>query len=233
MIRRPLGLYIAAGIAAAACRPRLAPVIPTALAPVSRDSAVSWVRRILPPPAGAMRFRWRYQDERVRWSGRGTVRLAPPDSLRLDYAGPLGLGAGAGVVVGDSVLWAEPAAEFERLVPAIPLLWAALGTVRPPDGGGEVFTGGTPDGRPGVRYWRFVQGGDTLDYALSIATERVLEAEWRRGGRVVARSRTEYDGSRPRTSRIDFPMGPARIEFAVVARDSTAVLPPALWRNRR
>src|SRR5262245_63144326 len=79
-----------------------------------------------------MRFRWRYQDERVKYAGRGSARVAPPDSLRFDFAGPLNLGSGAAVVIGDSVAWADPEKNFRSLVPAIPMLWAALAMVRPP-----------------------------------------------------------------------------------------------------
>jgi len=77
----------------------------------------------LPRTATLIRFRWHYQDERVKYAGRGSVRVAPPDSLRFDYVGPLGLGSGAAVVIGDSVLWADPDKNFRSLVPAIPMLW--------------------------------------------------------------------------------------------------------------
>ncbi len=39
----------------------------------------------------------------MKYAGRGTARIVPPDSLRFDYAGPLGFGSGAAVVIGDSV----------------------------------------------------------------------------------------------------------------------------------
>src|SRR2546422_9050181 len=82
----------------------------------------------------AIRFRFKYRDERHRWAGRGTTRVAPPDSLRFDYTGPLGLGAGAAVAVGDSGLWAAPQENFNSLGPAVRMLRAAIRAARPPGG---------------------------------------------------------------------------------------------------
>src|SRR5204863_5605319 len=110
-----------------------------ALAPANRDSAVAWTRTTLPSTPTLIRFRWRYQDERVKYAGRGSARIAPPDSMRFDYAGPLNLGSGAAVVIGDSVAWADPEKDCRSLVPAIPMLWAALGMVRLPAENASVF----------------------------------------------------------------------------------------------
>lgn len=232
--------YIGAGALLVACPRAPAPLVPAPLAPASRDSAVAWTHTTLPHGATVIRFRWRYRDGRVRYAGRGTARIAPPDSLRFDYAGPFGLGSGAAVVIGDTVVWADPAANFRSLVPAIPMLWASLGMVRPPGEGAAVFglmpTAG--DARRAV--WRFVQGGgaDTLDYVVTSSegstAEPALEAEWRRDGAVVARSRTQFDAqARPASARVDFPEASARFELTVVGVDTAVVIPPALWRSRR
>src|SRR2546430_3862023 len=109
-------------------------LVPMALAPASRDSAAQWAGTTLPRAPALIRFRWHYQDERVKYAGRGTVRIAPSDSLRFDYVGPLGLGTGAAVIIGDSVLWADPDKDFRSLVPAVPMLLAALPAVAPPPG---------------------------------------------------------------------------------------------------
>jgi hypothetical protein len=64
--------------------------------------------------------------------------------------------------------------------------------------------------------------------------DRVLEAEWRQAGKIVARTRTQFDTrALPATARIDFPEGPARFELSVVAVDTAAVMDPVLWRSRR
>lgn len=209
--------------------------MPLALLPANRDSAIAWARATLPAQRVVIRFRWRYQDARVRYAGRGSARIAPPDSMRFDYAGPLGLGAGAAVVIGDEVAWADPAANFRSLVPAIPMLWASLGMVQPPDSGAAVS--GLTEPALARTIWRFARAdGDTLDFVATLGTARVLEAEWRRGSDVVARSRTQLDslgGKRPSSARIDFPEAPARFELTVVGVDTAVVFPPALWRSRR
>jgi len=214
----------------------LAPVgcspVTLALAPADGAAAVAWARATLPSRATAIRFHWKYQDPDRRWGGRGQARIAPPDSLRFDYVGPLGLGAGAAVVVGDSALWADPEKNFRSLVPAVRMLWAGLGMVLPPAPGAGVFVLQVPL----VAIWRFVESADTLDYRASNGTggDRVLEAEWRREGKVVARTRTQFDlHAMPASARIDFPEGPARFELSVVAVDTAAVIDPALWRRRR
>jgi hypothetical protein len=182
-----------------------------------------------------IRFRWRYQDERVRYAGRGSARVAPPDSLRFDFAGPLGLGAGAAVVIGDTVAWADPEKNFRSLVPAIPMLWASLGMVQTPAPDATVWTlPPAPGGDTTRAVWRFARERDTLSFVATSGTPRLLEAEWRREDKVVARSRTQLDArARPVGARVDFPEASARFELIVVGLDTAAVIPPALWRARR
>ncbi|HEV8263509.1 MAG TPA: hypothetical protein VGQ06_01060 [Gemmatimonadales bacterium] len=188
----------------------------------------------MPATPTVIRFRWRYQDGRVRYAGRGSARVAPPDSLRFDYAGPFGLGSGAAVVIGDTVAWADPEKNFRSLVPAIPMLWASLGMVQPPADGAAVSGLAQVAGDVRRAVWRFAQRDDTLDYVATDGKERLLEAEWRRDGRVVARSRTQFGAQqRPAAARVDFPEASARFELTVVGVDTAAVIPPALWRSRR
>jgi hypothetical protein len=207
-----------------------------AVAPASRDSARQWTRATLPRARTLIRFRWRYQDEQVKYAGRGSIRIAPPDSLRFDYAGPFNWGSGAAVVIGDSVVWADPEKNFRSLVPAIPMLWAAFAMVRPPPDDANVLGAELVDSLTHRRrvVWRFAQVEDTLDYVVtdSAGRESTLEAEWRRRGKMVARSRSTFDAfQRPANARVDFPEGPARFELTVGMVDSAAVIPPAVWRR--
>ncbi len=190
-----------------------------------------WAGATQPIARMAIRFRWKYQDDEKRWGGRGQARIAPPDSLRFDYVGPLGLGAGAAAVVADSTIWADPEKNFRSLVPAVRMLWAGLGIVRPPRADAAVYRGGGADSA--FEIWRFVQGEDTLDYRQTRSSPRVLEAEWRQQGKVLARSRTELDArGLAASARIVFPEGRARFELTVVSIDTTAVFDPAIWRGR-
>lgn len=230
--------YIGACVLLAACPgPHApAPLVPLPLAPAERDSGAAWTDGTLPRTSRLIRFRWRYQDERVKYAGRGTVRIVPPDSLRFDYAGPFNWGAGAAVVIGDSVLWAEPEKNFRSLVPAIPMLWAAFAMVRPPASDASVFSAELVDSARTTRrlVWRFAQVEDTLDYVATDSAGRtiLLEAEWRRQGKRVARSRSRLDAlQRPASARVDFPEGPARFELTVGMVDTAAVMPPHVWRS--
>jgi len=215
-----------------------------ALAPASRDSAAQWAHTTLPRAPALIRFRWHYQDERVKYAGRGTVRIAPPDTLRFDYVGPLGLGSGAAVIIADSVLWADPEKDFRSLVPAVPMLWAAFAMVRRPADDAAVFGMQLVDSLRHTRrlVWRFAQPEDTLDYLMtppdSARRGGMLEAEWRQQGKMVARSWSRVDTlAHPASARIDFPQaaggGGARFELTVVAYDTAQVFAPAIWRSRR
>ena len=241
MTRKRTLSYIGACTLLAACPGRRpGPLVPLSLplAPASRDSAVAWTTATLPRAPLLIRFRWRYEDERVKYAGRGSTRVAPPDSLRFDFAGPFNLGNGAAVVIGDSVAWADPEKNFRSLVRAIPMLWAAFGMVRPPAESAAVLGGMVVDSLTHRRrvIWRFAQVEDTLDYVVTDSAGRVsvLEAEWRRRGAVVARSRSQLDAmQRPARARVDFPEAPARFELTVGVVDTAAVIPPNVWRSRR
>jgi hypothetical protein len=217
----------------AACHGRPAPLVPEPLGAVPRDSIAAWTRSSGPTRPMALRFRWRYRDDRRSGGGRGTARVAPPDSLRVDWAAVLGLSSGAAVVLGDSLQWADPKENFPASVaPAVQLVWIALGVVRPPRATAAVF--GTRDSLRAL--WRYVEDRDTVDFRQGLVAPRTLEAEWRRAGRVMARGRTLLGpggGGLPQSVRIDVPERSARFELTFVAVDSMAVFPPALWRSRR
>ena len=81
--------------------------------------------------------------------------------------------------------------------------------------------------------WRYIRDRDTVAFRQS-GTPRTLQGEWRRGGKVMARSRTQLAaGGLPQGTRVDVPEKRARFEITFVAVDSTATFAPALWRSRR
>jgi hypothetical protein len=158
------------------------------------------------------------------------ARVAPPDSLRVDWAAVLGLASGAAVVVGDSLYWADPKENFPSSVPAaVQLVWTALGVTRPPPPNAMVF--GMRDSARVL--WRFVEQADTVDFRLGTVPPRTLEAEWRHDTRLMARSRAILgtDGL-PTSVRIEVPERPARFEVTFVGADTAATFAPALWRSR-
>jgi hypothetical protein len=212
-----------------ACQPSA--LAPRSLKPVSADSARTWAQTTAPKHAAGIRFKWRYEDRKLNAAGRATARVAPPDSVRLDYAATLGLSSGAGVVVGDSVIWADPDQDFRSFIRGVPVFWAMMGVARPAPAG-AVVTAGTIGSSGHPRYaWRFATGADTLTYVSGGAA---LDVEWRSGSQVVARSHTDLDERGwPARAQVEFPEAGARFELTVVGIDTTVVVPPALWRSRR
>jgi len=76
-------------------------------------------------------FKWDYQEGEIAARGDGSVRTAAPDSARLDFFLGGGLGAGAAVLIGDSLR--SPHAELtRRYIPPSPMMWAALGRLAIP-----------------------------------------------------------------------------------------------------
>jgi hypothetical protein len=212
-----------------ACRPSA--LVPAALAPASADSARVWALTTAPKHAAGIRFKWRYEDRKLNAAGRATARVAPPDSARLDYAATLGLSSGAGVVVGDSVIWADPDQDFRSFIRGVAVFWATLGVARPAPAGAMVTAGTVGSADHPRQAWRYANGADTLTY---VAGNQVLDVEWRSGSNVVAQSHTELDQRGwPAHAQVEFPEAGARFEVTVVAIDTTVVVPPALWRSRR
>jgi hypothetical protein len=79
-------------------------------------------------PAGYRRqvFRWEYRDALFTARGDGVARVAPPDSVRLDFFADGGMGGGFAIIIGDS-LFVPGGSDAKRYLPPVPMLWAALG----------------------------------------------------------------------------------------------------------
>jgi hypothetical protein len=158
-------------LALAACAPALQPL--SGVPVPARLPAAE-----LPPARQLVVFRWELHDGELVARGDGAARLAPPDSARLDFFVAGGMGSGAAVLIGDSLRL--PATNFtRRLVPAPPLLWAALGrldlpaladTVARVDGSVLRADIGSPV------QWRVTFAGTRLQRLERVAGGRVLES---------------------------------------------------------
>lgn len=193
--------------------------------PASRAEFAALAARTAPARRELLRIRWRSDDGRIELSGSGAVRVAPPDSLRIDVAARLGIGRAALVLAGDSA-WAEPADLVRRLLPDRFALWAALGVVRVPDS--EARPEVLEDGER--RFWRvtdaagrlttFEMRGDTL---LSVSRERAgvlvvrLRLLRRPGGGVAKAQVTDYERR-------------ARFDVDIVSRQPSEAFPREIWR---
>ncbi|MEO7964371.1 MAG: hypothetical protein ABIT38_10760 [Gemmatimonadaceae bacterium] len=81
-----------------------------------------------PLPAAHTRlvFRWEYGDPLFSAKGEGVARIAPPDSVRLDFFSDGNLGGGYAILIGDS-LFTPANGDAGRYLPPVPLLWASVG----------------------------------------------------------------------------------------------------------
>jgi hypothetical protein len=162
-------------------------------------------------------FKWELRDGDLTARGDGVARIASPDSVRLDFFLGGGFGAGAAVLIGDSLQVPGPEAA-RRLVPPRALLWAALGRLDVPaepdtvvrvDGGVLRADIGSP-----VR-WRVTFHGDTLTRLERVDGGRLQEWVERAADKSV-QYRNEAD----------------RRSLSLVIQRSDAVPPfdPAIWR---
>ena len=147
-------------LALGGCRSAPGALVPVAAAPVSREQVAQWVAATVPPEQRLHRFKWLFQDERSSAGGRGSARIAPPDSMRFDVAGPFGSGAASAAVIGDQPLWAEPPDAVKKLVPNYPLMWAMFGVARLPEPGDSLR--GLADGE--TTAWQYANATDTVSY---------------------------------------------------------------------
>ena len=227
--RPVVALYLAL-VSLGACKPVIAPVVPVGAEAVALDSVPLWTAGTAPTGRILHRFKWLYHDERSSIGGRGSVRIAAPDSLRFDVAGPLGANPAAAMVVGDSAIWIDAPESIRDIVPSYPLLWAGFGVVHPPTGSTVVWAG-----RAGaVVVWRTAVGLDTVDYALTRTPPRRLLAELRHAGRMVARmDAVMTPEGRPASARLLVPARPSRLDLTFTLSDPSARFPADVWHPRR
>jgi hypothetical protein len=213
------GVLFYLGCIVAGCRAEPGPLLPVGAQPVDRSEVDGWVASTLPSDHQLYRFKWLLRDERGSAGGRGSARVAPPDSLRLDVAGPFGSGAASAVVIGDQAFWTEPADAIARLVPNYPLMWAMFGIARPPQGG-EALRGLV---NSTTTAWQYAGPADTIEYAHTSGNSGRFVAEVRQRGKLLGRAETTLaaDGS-PLKARLTVPSAPARLDltFLSLTRDS-------------
>ena len=221
--RGALVAYLA--VTLAACRGTPGMLVPVGATPVSREQVNQWVTATVPVEHRLHRFKWLFQDERSSAGGRGSARIAPPDSLRFDVAGPFGSGAAAAAVIGDTPLWAEPPDAVKKLVPNYPLMWAMLGVARLPSDGDSLR--GLAEGA--VTAWQYANATDTIDYVRTTGKGGKLVTEVRHAGTVVGRAETTLDTNGvPLAARLVVPSVPAKLNLTFLST-ARAAFAPDIW----
>jgi hypothetical protein len=217
------------GLVGLGCRGAPGAVVPAAAKPVSEGQVAEWVAPTVPSDHLLHRFKWLFKDERASAGGRGSARVAPPDSLRFDVAGPFGSGAASAVVIGDRALWTEPPDAIAKMVPNYPLMWAMFGVARlPPEG--TTLRGLT---KGPTTAWQYAGSSDTIEYARTLGNPVRFVAVVRQNGKLVGRAETQLDpDGTPLKARLTVPSAPAQLDltFLSTKRDSFA---PDLWLPRK
>ena len=213
---------------AGSCGPRLRSIAPSGLTPLPAEQANAWAAALRPDRHVRYDLRWRYTTQQGSSAGRAAVRIAPPDTLRFDYRGPFGK-AGSALIVGNDVIWTQPEEETASLVPTAPLFWAALGSpLAPPD---DAQTLGREWDQQ--RAWRYVRGGDVMDFIVRESAPRQVLAELRRDDRIIGATRASLRPGtlHPAEARIAFPGEAAVFTFTVEAVDTLAAFGPQTWQR--
>ena len=203
--------------------------LPVTPAPVSRAELARCLAATHPPEQRLHRFKWLFQDERSSAGGRGSARIAPPDSLRFDVAGPFGSGAASAAVIGSRPLWAEPPDAVKKLVPNYPLMWAMFGVARLPEPGDSLR--GLADGE--TIAWQYASATDTVSYVRTTGKSSRLVAEVHQGGKVVGRAETTLDSAGvPLSARLVVPSVPAKLNLTFLST-KRADFAPEIWTARK
>lgn len=227
-IDRPI-LLAYLGLFGMGCRSAPAPVVPLAAQPVSESQVAQWVASTVPTEQKLHRFKWLFKDERASAGGSGSARIAPPDSMRFDVAGPFGSGAASAVVVGDRALWTQPPDAIAKMVPNYPLMWAMFGVARLPQSGVQLR--GLANGA--TTAWQYAGSSDTIEYARTAGNPVKLVTVVRQGGQLIGRAETELqpDGT-PLKARLTVPSAPAQLDLTFLSTKQ-ASFAPDIWLPRR
>ena len=166
----------------AACAPHTRPLGGT-LAPERRLPLIE-----LAPGHRRVVFRWDYEENALITRGEGAIRIASPDSARLDLFLNGGVAVGRATLVGDKFK-ATNQSQVERLLPPPAMMWAAIGRLAIPALPDTVVTVEgdvihADIGRPTA--WRVTVKGNRLMQLARISGGRIAEVVTRdEGGRLL------------------------------------------------
>lgn len=205
-------------------------------APAIRPLAGDPIRTALPAAAldarpHQLRFRWQYAEETFEARGEGVVRVVAPDRARLDFFLANGMAGGYAVLIGDSLR--IPGVDMvRRLLPPVPLLWAALGRLALPATVDTVARqlGDTLRADLGV-----LRGGDATASAgrawrVLFADRELTHVEHIEDGRLIERvDRRRSDGQ----WQVQYlhPRGRRRLDITVTDTTFVERFDEAIWRR--
>ncbi len=133
-------------------------------------------------------FRWDYEENALIARGEGSMRVAAPDSARVDLFLNGGIPVGRAVLIGNN-LRATNQSQVARFLPPPPMMWAALGRLAVPALPDTVLTVEgdvihADIGRPAA--WRVTIKGNRLMRLVRLSGGRIAELVTRdEGGRLL------------------------------------------------
>ena len=172
-------------------------------------------RATLPPGHARLSFRWEYHDPLFSSKGDGVARVAPPDSVRIDFFVDGGMGGGGAVLIGDSLRTASD--DGLRYLPPVSLLWGALGVLR--------VTGPDTAARIEGDTLR-VQIGTDPSFRAAFADSDLVTLARIQGGRLreqVTRRSTLVEYRNPAAKR--------RLTLSDLRREPDAPFDPSIWHD--
>jgi len=230
LIDRPGPLaYLGLALAVLGCRSAPGSVVPASAGPVSREQVTEWVLETRPDAHRLHRFKWLFRDDKSSAGGRGSARIAPPDSMRFDVAGPFGAEPAAAALVGETPLWAQPPDAIEKMVPNYPLMWGMFGVARLPEPGADLR--GLADGS--TIAWQYAEAGDTVEYVRTEGRPARMLTVVRRAGELVGRAETTLDSAgAPLKARLTVPSVPAQLDLTF-SSTTRADFAPDIWVSHK
>jgi hypothetical protein len=221
--RRWLVFYL--GVGWLGCGGVPASLVPEGSRPVPAEEVAAWTTETIPTEYRLHRFKWTFRDERASAGGRGSARIAPPDSMRFDVAGPFNADATAAMVVDDQKQWADPPDTAEDLLPNYPLMWAMFGVARAPEANDTVTAFVDTD----ARIWQYTSGPDTVQYAHLGGEKPMLVAMVRRAGKLIGRAEARLGPEgQLESARLTVPS--ARLDLEFYRFSSPDGFPEDIWR---
>jgi hypothetical protein len=169
----------------------------------------------LPTGHRTVAFRWEYVEENQLTRGDGAVRLASPDSARLDlFLG--GFGGGSAFLLGDSLIAPLPPGA-RKLVPPATMLWAAFGRLAVPAAADTTV-------RAEGELIRADIGSEPV-WRATFSDGRLVRLEHIAGGRIV--EWVEREGARVRyTSNA----APRRLTLNITRDEASPPFDSSVWR---
>jgi hypothetical protein len=195
-------------------------------AAIGAEAFAAEAARTLPAGSELVQVRWRFRDPSSGVSGRGAVRVTPPDSLRVDVRGPLGFGRGTLVLAGASA-WADPESLVRQVLPQRYLVWAMVGVMQAPDSAALFERAGD-----GARRWLRVTDADGVATMFELRGDTLAGALRVRGDRVVGRLTLVRNGAGAvvHADAEDLERH-AHLEFDIQSRSPSGAFPAEVWRH--